>query len=132
MKSKLKHSYDVTVVLLLIGCISWVFSKFVHLGNVEFTDNAQVKQQIVPVQTRVQGYVKKIYFGEYQEVTKGDTLIVIDDAEYRYRLTQAEADYQNALVGKQVMGTWKRPVVWITVLLYCAESILLSPPFTSV
>jgi membrane fusion protein (multidrug efflux system) len=76
---------------MLICGIVWVCARFVHLGRVEYTDNAQVKQQIVPVNSRVQGFIKKIYFEEYQDVKKGDTLVVIDDAEYRYRVAQAQA-----------------------------------------
>ena len=34
---------------------------------------------------------------------KGDTLALIEDSEFRFRLAQAEADYQNALSGKTVM-----------------------------
>ncbi len=106
MKSKkMKLVYNIVVGGLLVACIIWVWSRFVHFGNVEFTDNAQVKQQIVPINTRVQGYIKKIYFDEYQSVSKGDTLLVIEDMEYRYRLAQAEADYQNAIAGKKAMGT---------------------------
>lgn len=104
-KRTLKLTYNIVVILLLLGAITWVCARFVHLGNVEFTDNAQVKQQIVPISVRVQGYIRKIYFSEYQQVKKGDTLLVIEDAEYRYRLAQAEADYQNALAGKKAMGT---------------------------
>lgn len=36
---------------------------------------------------------------------KGDTLVLIEDAEYRYRVAQAEADYKNAIIGKKAMGT---------------------------
>ena len=50
-------------------------------------------------------YIKKIYFDEYQHVKKGDTLLVIEDVEYLFHLAQAEADYQNAIVGKKAMGT---------------------------
>lgn len=103
--TKKKLLYNVIVCLLLAGGIVWICSKFVHLGNVEFTDNAQVKQQIVPINVRVQGFIKKIYFEEYQSVSKGDTLLVIEDVEYRYRVAQAQADYQNALVAKSAMGT---------------------------
>ena len=102
---KMKLVYNVVVAILLVSGIAWVSAKFVHLGNVEFTDNAQVKQQIVPVNSRVQGFIKKIYFNEYQPVKKGDTLVVIEDAEYRFRLAQAQADYQNAIVGKKAMGS---------------------------
>lgn len=102
---KMKLTYNIVVVVLLLGGIIWVSSRFLHLGNVEFTDNAQVKQKIVPINVRVQGYIKKIYFKEYQHVKKGDTLLVIEDAEYCFRLAQAEADYQNATAGKKAMGT---------------------------
>ncbi|WP_455591380.1 HlyD family secretion protein [Bacteroides sp.] len=102
-KKTKKLTFNIVVVTLLAVAIGWVCARFVHLGNVEYTDNAQVKQLIVPVNSRVQGFVKKIYFEEYQKVRKGDTLAVIEDAEFRFRLAQAEADYQNALSGKTVM-----------------------------
>ena len=74
---------------------------FVHFGNVEFTDNATVRQHITPVNTRVQGFIKEIRFEEFQPVHKGDTLLIIEDSEFRLRLAQAEADLANALAGKQ-------------------------------
>lgn len=106
MKKKTKKLiYNIVVGLLIIGGITWVSARFIHLGNVEYTDNAQIKQLIVPVNSRVQGFISKIYFDEYQTVRKGDTLAVIEDTEFRYRLAQAEADYQNALSGKSAMTT---------------------------
>ncbi|MBQ8191839.1 MAG: HlyD family secretion protein, partial [Bacteroidaceae bacterium] len=80
-----------------------VCEKFIHLGNVEFTENAQVKQLIVPVNSRVQGYIKEVRFDEYQKVSKGDTLVIIEDAEYRYMVAQAEANLANAQTGKDAM-----------------------------
>lgn len=100
-----KLIYNTTVVVLIICGIIWVSSRFVHLGRVEYTDNAQVKQLIVPVNSRVQGFVQRICFDEYQTVHKGDTLALIEDTEFRYRLAQAEADYSNALSGNSVMAT---------------------------
>lgn len=94
-------SYIVTAAVVA-GAAIWVGGKFVHLGKVEFTDNAQVRQQIVPVNSRVQGYVREIRFKEYEPVRKGDTLVVIDDADMRLRVAQARADYQNALAGRDV------------------------------
>lgn len=99
-RKKKKLIYNVVVSLLLITGLVWVCSHFVHLGNVAYTDNAQVKQLIVPVNSRVQGFIKKIYFDEYREVHKGDTLVLIEDSEFRFRLAQAEADFQNAISGK--------------------------------
>ena len=51
------------------------------------------------------GFIKKIYFEEYQSVKKGDTLVVIENTEYLLKVAQAEADYQNALAGKSAMHT---------------------------
>lgn len=100
-RSKKIISYIVTIVVIVMAAL-WVGSKFIHPGNVEFTDNAQVRQQIVPVNSRVQGYIKEVRFKEYEPVKKGDTLVVIDDADMRLRVAQARADYQNALAGREV------------------------------
>lgn len=106
MKHKTKKLiYNILVGALIVVGIIWVCKRFVHLGNVEYTNNAQVKQLIIPVNSRVQGFISKIYFDEYQTVKKGDTLALIEDTEFKFRLAQAEADYQNALSGKQAMTT---------------------------
>lgn len=102
-RNKLISNIILTIVIL--GGIIWVCSRFVHLGNVEYTDNAQIKQHITPINTRVQGFIKKIYFDEYQPVRKGDTLLIIEDSEFRLRLAQAEANYLNATAGKNAMHT---------------------------
>lgn len=94
-------SYIVSLVIVICASV-WISSKFVHFGNVEFTDNAQIQRHIVPVNSRVQGYIKEIRFNEYAKVRKGDTLIVIDDADMKLRVAQAEAEYQNALAGRGV------------------------------
>ena len=96
-----KLIYNTTVIALLLIGVAYVCSRFIHLGNVEYTDNAQVRQHITPVNTRVQGFIKKIYFDEYKPVHKGDTLLVIEDSEFKLRLAQAEADLANALAGRQ-------------------------------
>ena len=103
MKHRTKKiiSYIITLAVIIAAGI-WVTSKFIHFGNVEFTDNAQVQRQIVPVNSRVQGYVKEIRFKEYETVKKGDTLVIIDDADMRLRVAQANADYQNAVAGRTV------------------------------
>ena len=103
MKHRTKKllSYIITLAVIIIAGL-WVASKFIHFGNVEFTDNAQVQRQIVPVNSRVQGYIKEIRFKEYEPVKKGDTLVIIDDADMRLRVAQANADYQNALAGRTV------------------------------
>ena len=97
-------SNTIVVIVILIAFVG-VCSRFFHFGTGEYTDNAQVRQHIVPVNSRVQGFIKKVYFDEYQQVRKGDTLALIEDAEFVLRLAQAEADYQNAISGKHVVST---------------------------
>ena len=102
-----KHTQKIivnTVVVLLLVCAAgWFASLFWHPGA-EYTDNAQVRKDIVPVSSRVQGFVKEVRFSEFQQVSAGDTLLLIEDAEFRLRLAQAEADYRNALAGESAAG----------------------------
>lgn len=100
-KTKKYISYIVSAAIIVIAFI-WIFSRFFHGGNVEFTDNAQVRRQIVPVISRIQGNIAAIRFKEYEPVKKGDTLVLIDDADMRLNLARARADYHNALAGRQV------------------------------
>lgn len=100
-RSKKILSYVVTIAVIAVAA-TWIVSRFWHPGNVEFTDNAQVRQMIVPVNSRVQGYIREIRFNEYEPVRKGDTLVIIDDADMRLQVARARADYQNALAGRSV------------------------------
>lgn len=100
-RNKKIASYCVTAAIIA-GTLCWVGGKFIHLGRVEFTDNAQVRRQIVPVNSRVQGYIKEIRFREYEPVRRGDTLVIIDDADMRLNVARANADYRNALAGHGV------------------------------
>jgi len=98
MNHKTKKIIRNVSVLLFVGIgLIWICSRFVHIGKVEYTDNAQVRRYIVPVNSRVHGYIKEVRFDDFQEVKKGDTLIVIDDTEYKLKVAQAKADYQKAL-----------------------------------
>lgn len=101
----MKYLYNSIVLLLLVVGAAIVIMEFSHFGDVEFTDNARVRQHITPQNTRVQGFVKEVRFAEFQKVHKGDTLVVIEDAEFRLRLAQAEADLARALEGSKATGS---------------------------
>ncbi|MDE5643780.1 MAG: HlyD family secretion protein [Muribaculaceae bacterium] len=100
-RSKKIISYIVTIAVIAAAAL-WGGGKFYHPGDVEFTDNARIQQQIVPVNSRVQGYIKEIRFDEFRPVRKGDTLVIIDDADLKLNVARARADYQNALAGRDV------------------------------
>lgn len=102
-RTKRVISYVITIAVIAAAAI-WVGTKFLRLDNTAFTDNAQIGRQIVPVNSRVQGYIKEIRFKDFQPVRKGDTLVVIDDSDLRLALARARADYNNALAGHGVAG----------------------------
>ena len=103
MKHRSKKILSYVIVAAVIVCAAvWVASLTFHRGNVEFTDNAQVRRYIVPVNSRVQGYIKEIRFDEFTPVKKGDTLVIIDDADMKLNLARAKADYSNATAGREV------------------------------
>lgn len=103
-KKRKKIIANIVIITFILCGICWIASLFIHIGG-EYTNNAQIRQNIVPVAARVQGFIKEIRFEEFQPIEKGDTLVLIEDSEYRLRLAQAKADYQNALVGKSAMET---------------------------
>ena len=90
------------IIIVCIACGgAYAVSQFMHFGGGEVTDNARVCQNIVPQNCRVQGFIREVRFSEFQEVKKGDTLVVIEDAEFRLRLAQAEADLMRTERGSQ-------------------------------
>ena len=90
----------VGVVLLFWGIQKWNYSR-VH----ESTDNAQVDGHIVPVLAKVGGYVQQVTVNENQPVQAGQSLVQIDESEYRQRLAQAEAELQAAYASTGSNGT---------------------------
>ena len=90
-RKQILRAYNIVVVTFLVLGVVYALSRFVHLGSTEYTDNAMVHRHLSPVNTRVPGFIKEIRFDEFQFVHKGDTLVVIEDAEFRLALAQAEA-----------------------------------------
>ena len=103
-KSRIKLGYNTFVIVLLLSVVVYAFSHFVHLGRVEYTDDAQVQRHITPVNNRVQGFIREVRFEEYQRVHRGDTLVIIEDAEYVLRHAQAEASLAATRQGSDVIS----------------------------
>ena len=78
-------------LLLLLG-LGWGVKRFLYGRSHVSTDDAQVDGHIVPVLAKVGGYVTAVNVNENQPVAADAPLVQIDDAEYRVRLAQAEAD----------------------------------------
>ena len=61
------------------------------------TDDAYLKADMTPLSTRISGTVRRVNVGDYQSVKAGQTLIELDDDDYRAILSQAQA----ALAGSE-------------------------------
>lgn len=59
------------------------------------TNNAQVRQYITPVASKVPGFIMEVRFEENQFVHQGDTLVVIDNREYINQVQIAEANLES-------------------------------------
>ena len=73
--------------LLGFGAKRWWFARS-HVS----TDNAQVDGHIIPILPKVGGFVAAVRVRENQAVNAGDTMVVLDDRDFRSRLAQTEAD----------------------------------------
>jgi len=88
---KIKILATVASVIVVIVLYVWISG----MGH-QKTDNAQVDATITPVRAIVQGFVNEVKFTDNQMVKKGDVLIVIDDKDFKAKLTQAEAALESA------------------------------------
>lgn len=95
------------IAVAAVVALTWAVRKFIYSRGHETTDNAQVDGHIVPVLAKVGGYVTAVLVQDNDSVQKGQTLVRIDDAEYRVKVAQAEADLaaaQSTAGGRQFTG----------------------------
>ena len=91
--------------LIIAAGIAFAIYRFVDYDRRVATDDAQVEQYMSPLNVRVSGYIKEVRFREHQHVRKGDTLLIIDDKEFRIALAQAEAALLDARSGNNVTNS---------------------------
>ncbi|MGN1375388.1 MAG: HlyD family secretion protein [Prevotella sp.] len=106
-KPKKQRTRQIITSAIGLAILLWALVKivgiFIDYTSNESSNDAQIEQYISPVNLRASGYIKKIYFTEHQTVKKGDTLLVLDDREYRIRVMEAEAALKDAKAGANVM-----------------------------
>ncbi len=90
-KPKRKLVFPIILGLVLLAALIFTVKEYVFLQSHEETDDAQVDGDISPVIARVPGYVMEIRFQDNQYVHAGDTLVVLDDRDYKIKLDQALA-----------------------------------------
>lgn len=97
-----KTLFRVGGVIVLAIALFFGYSEFRYLQRHETTDDAQIDGDVNPVIPKASGYVKTIRFKDNQFVKEGDTLVVLDDADYKIRVAQAEAALQSAMAAAGV------------------------------
>lgn len=78
-------------IFLLAGAV-WILSLFFDFSQYEKTNNAQVDAYMNNIAARATGFITTIKFEENQLVHQGDTLVILNDEEYKIKVKQAEAD----------------------------------------
>lgn len=100
--------WQIAISLFGVAIIVWgvieVICLFLNYSQTETSNDAQIEQYVSPINLRASGYIDKIYFTEHQEVHKGDTLLVLDDREYKIRVMEAEAALKDAQAGATVIN----------------------------
>ncbi|GAB2543090.1 HlyD family secretion protein [Spirosoma aerophilum] len=97
-----KTLFRVGGVIVLVIALFFGYSEFRYLQRHETTDDAQIDGDVNPVIPKAGGYVKAIRFKDNQFVKEGDTLVVLDDADYKIRVAQAEAALQSSMAAAGV------------------------------
>ena len=95
---------SISVLLALIGIV-WASHYFYRYYQYVITNDAMIDQYITPINARVSGYIKEIRFTEHQFVKAGDTLLVIDDREFRIKQMDAEAALMDAKNSVSVLSS---------------------------
>lgn len=95
---------SITIVLAIAG-IAWAVNFFYRYYRYEITNDATIEQYVSAVNARASGYVSKINFTEHEYVEAGDTLLIIDDREYRIKLMDAEAALMDAEASAEVLSS---------------------------
>jgi membrane fusion protein (multidrug efflux system) len=95
----------ILLIVCILGAIGWGIYTYYQLDRVLYTNDAQVEQYISPVNTRITGYIREVRFTDHQRVKKGDTLVLIDDREFRIAVEQAEAAWLSARASRSVTAS---------------------------
>jgi membrane fusion protein, multidrug efflux system len=85
---------------LIIGAILVLivaaFFLWRYLSSYESTDDAEVDGHLMPLSTRISGYIVKVNVDDNQYVTKGSVLVEIDPRDYQVAVDQARANLADA------------------------------------
>ena len=90
---KQKNRYlEIFAAIVLLAGIIWILTLVFDFSGSIKTNNAQVEGNMASINSHIAGNILQIRFESYSHIKTGDTLILLDDAEFRIKVAQAEAD----------------------------------------
>src|ERR1700739_1472929 len=91
-----KRSWIIPLVVLLVAAgllfaIAGHWTEWDGHRAEQRTDDAYLRADMTPLSTRISGTVRKVNVGDYESVKAGQTLLELDDDDYKANLDQAKA-----------------------------------------
>lgn len=91
-------------VVLAVACAGGFVTYWYWLASKRITtENAYIEGDLLPVNSRMMGYVREVFVEENQVIKKGDRLLKLDDSDTKLemsfkeaKLKKAEADFRRA------------------------------------
>lgn len=80
----------VIIVILLVFAAGYLYKETQYVS----TDDAYVETTMVNVAPKVSGQIEEVFVTDNQFVKEGDLVAIIDDADYKVKLAQADANYE--------------------------------------
>ncbi|MBY0428086.1 MAG: HlyD family secretion protein [Alphaproteobacteria bacterium] len=88
----MQKKQNIIGIILTVILLGYGLFHFINKGH-EYTDDAVIEAHVVPVSSRISGYITKLNIKDNQPIKKGDVLVEIDPRDYQLKL-----DAQRALV----------------------------------
>jgi membrane fusion protein, multidrug efflux system len=98
-KKPLSKGKIATISLAFIVVMAAVAVYYHHSNMYQTTDDAQIDGSIIPVRTKISGYVARVCFKDNDRVKKGDTLVVFETTDLAAQAAQARARFEQARAG---------------------------------
>ena len=103
LRKELKKSYKKSIgIIVAILLITATIIAVIDAMHYQSTEDAYIENHTVQVAPKVSGQIVAVYIKDNQAVKAGDLVAQIDDADYKVKLEQAEANYQSALKSQNI------------------------------
>ena len=91
-----------TVTGIVIVAVLVLAGVYIHNEmQYESTDDAYVETTTVNVAPRVSGQIEDVFVTDNQHVNEGDLVAIIDDADYKIKLEQADSSFEKIKLDQQ-------------------------------